>query len=249
MKQFGIGVTGYDRLEQLEARNRRADDLDLILELPVRHAAELMKTLRNSRSQYRQDLFVLSELDFKVNGFFVEFGATNGVDLSNTYLLEKDFGWNGILAEPARRWHADLLSNRTCSIEKACVWRESRLKLKFNETDQGEISTIYSFNSSDHYVGNRKRGVTYSVETISLEAMLDKYKAPKWIDYLSIDTEGSEYDILSVFDFDKYAFRVITVEHNFTQNREKIFGLLTRHGYVRKLESMSKCDDWYVKVE
>jgi hypothetical protein len=66
------------------------------------------------------------------------------------------------------------------------------------------------------------------------------------MDYLSIDTEGSEYDILSSFNFDKYKFRVITSEHNFTQNREKIYTLLKKQGYERKFEDISEFDDWYV---
>ena len=54
----------------------------------------------NIKSQINQDIFVLYTLDWKREGYFVEFGATNGIDLSNTYLLEKNFGWKGILSEP-----------------------------------------------------------------------------------------------------------------------------------------------------
>jgi hypothetical protein len=71
-----------------------------------------------SKSQYKQDLFVLTQLGFKRNGFFVEFGATDGVELSNTYILEKQFDWSGILAEPAKCWHEALERNRKAFIEK-----------------------------------------------------------------------------------------------------------------------------------
>ena len=76
--------------------------------------------------------------------------------------------------------------------------------------------------------------------------MLKQFEAPKLIDYLSIDTEGSEYKILQAFDFDLYKFKVITCEHNFGKNREKIFNLLIRNGYSRKFEHISKYEDWYV---
>jgi FkbM family methyltransferase len=182
----------------------------------------------------------------KRNGFFVEFGATNGVNLSNTYLLEKEFGWSGILAEPAKRWHADLRRNRTSSIETDCVWCDSNSTLIFNEL--GALSTIDSFISSDFHGKERAHGTKYSVKTISLEDLLAKHCAPKEIDYLSIDTEGSEYEILSAFNFNKYRFTIITVEHNFTPQREDIFKLLVGHGYVRKLEKLSRFDDWYVRT-
>ena len=54
------------------------------------------------------------------------------------------------------------------------------------------------------------------------------------IDYLSIDTEGSEYEILAAFPFEDWDIRLITVEHNFTPMREDIRTLLERHGYVRQ---------------
>ena len=76
--------------------------------------------------------------------------------------------------------------------------------------------------------------------------MLDKYSAPHLIDYLSIDTEGSEYKILAAHDFSSYIFKVITCEHNHTPSRQKIHELLTGKGYTRKFEDVSKFDDWYI---
>ena len=237
------------RLQQLVIeKSRGSDDLELLFSVPDQDAPKLLKVLGKSKSQLRQDLFVLSELDFKGAGFFVEFGATNGIDLSNTHLLEKEFGWTGILAEPAKCWHQDLRANRNSHIDTDCVWRDSNSILNFNEVDSAELSTINSYSSADHHQESRREGKTYDVKTISLVDLLKKYDAPRLIDYLSIDTEGSEFEILNSFDFDKYEFKIITCEHNFTSKREEIFMLLTSKGYVRKFEKLSKFDDWYVKT-
>ncbi len=201
-----------------------------------------------SRAQLRQDLFALTELDFKSGGFFVEFGATNGVDLSNTHLLEKEFQWKGILAEPAQCWHKKLKRNRSAIIETKCVWTKTGETLVFNETPMAELSTIEAFSDSDKHAPARSDGKKYNVDTISLIDLLDQHKAPQRIDYLSIDTEGSEYDILAAFDFDRYDVRVITAEHNKNENRQKVIDLLHKHGFQRKFESVSKFDDWFVKT-
>lgn len=244
-EKFSIGITSSYRLQELMDHEK---DINVFLNLPNEKTAKLISLIEMSKSQLKQDLFVLSELNFKNDGFFVEFGATNGIDLSNTYILEKEFGWKGILAEPAKYWHDDLKSNRSCNIETNCVWRNSNSVLNFNETNVKEVSTISAFNNSDGHKKARTTGTNYNVHSISLINLLDKYNAPKTIDYLSIDTEGSEYDILSTFDFSKYQFSVITCEHNYTRNREKIFYLLTNNGYVRKNIGSSKFDDWYVKL-
>ena len=68
------------------------------------------------------------------------------------------------------------------------------------------------------------------------------------VDYISIDTEGSEYDILSAVDFDRWSFRVMTVEHNHEPQREQVFDLLTSKGYTRVCQDVSRFDDWYVKA-
>lgn len=201
-----------------------------------------------SKSQFKQDIFVLSQTGFKRNGFFVEFGGLDGVLGSNTYLLEKEFGWNGIIAEPLKSMHDEIQKNRTCNIEFNCIWSESKKILNFNETDQPALSTIEQFNNSDLHSVNRQKFKKYTVETISLLDMLEKHKAPYYIDYLSIDTEGSEFEILNTFDFSKRKIKIITCEHNFSHNRDKINSLLTNFGYKRFFPNLSQFDDWYVNV-
>ncbi|MEM7463376.1 MAG: FkbM family methyltransferase [Pseudomonadota bacterium] len=200
-----------------------------------------------TKAQLGQDAFALIANDFKRDGFFVEFGATNGVDLSNSFLLEKSFGWRGILAEPSPAWHSALYENRDCFIEPNCVWKESGKKLKFDVVKRGEFSTLSQFSAGDMHSETRKKSNTILIETISLLDLLKKYDAPLKIDYLSVDTEGSEFDILSVFEFEQYRFGCITVEHNFTPQRSKIHDLLVENGYKRVFPNLSRFDDWYIE--
>jgi len=244
-----ISHSNYQKLKsQRSVANRAIADISFLSKLPDEQVPFILKNLKKSKSQLRQDLFVLSQLKGKQNGFFVEFGSTNGVDVSNTFLLEKEFGWRGILAEPAKCWHGALEKNRSCHLDKRCVWNVSGSAVVFNEVDTKELSTIDSFSFGDVHKEARKKGQKYKVKTITLLDLLDYYQSPKEIDYLSIDTEGSEFEILSVFDFEKYKFKVITCEHNFTPIREKIFKLLTSQNYVRIYEDVSFFDDWYVAL-
>jgi len=202
---------------------------------------------KNSKAQLHQDYFVLCATNNRENGYYVEFGATDGVSLSNTWVLENMYGWKGILAEPAHCYQKDLLANRGKNnhIETACIWKNTGDTFSFNEV--GVLSTIHSFSDKDaHSEIRMKNKNIYDVTTLSLVDMLDKYNAPKHIDYLSIDTEGSEFDILSAFDWDKYKIDVITCEHNFTAYRQKIYDLLIDKGYERVLPELSKFDDWYI---
>ena len=90
------------------------------------------------------------------------------------------------------------------------------------------------------------RGTSYSVGTVSLNELLETHEAPSIIDYISIDTEGSEFDILNSLDFEKWSFRTLTVEHNFAAQRHDIYQLLTSKGYARVNTEVSRFDDWYV---
>jgi FkbM family methyltransferase len=231
-------------LGSIEAQRRKDG---LILEIDK--LFDFMLTLNggeNSRSQFKQDVFALMVNKFKEDGYFVEFGATNGFDISNTYILEKQFGWRGVLVEPAKMWQENLIKNRDCNIEFDCVWHTSGELLDFDMVKEGELSTLSIFSNSDEHAKARQEKITYVVNTISLIDLLKKYNAPKEIDYLSVDTEGSELDILSAFDFNEYRFNCITIEHNFTENREKLKLLLEQNGYKRIFEHLSKWDDWYI---
>lgn len=202
----------------------------------------------NSRAQLLQDVFALHFSGFKQKGFFVEFGATNGLSRSNTYTLEKDFDWDGILAEPLPSWHADLKKNRECAIDTRCVYSQSNLIMKFVDAIEApELSGLQNSLQDDDNKAARANRRTFEVKTVSLMDLLDQYAAPASIDYLSVDTEGSELEILGAFDFAKYQVSVLTVEHNFVEpQRGSIKTLLEKAGFVRVCETISRWDDWYV---
>jgi len=203
----------------------------------------LIENGESSFSQNNQDKLVLFLLG-ESPGFFVEFGAVDGVALSNTFILEKSFNWAGIVCEPSILSREKLIATRDCHIDFNCVTNKSGEVVSFIETGNG-LSSMEKYAYDDMWSDMRRDGYSYNVPTISLIDLLNKYDAPDVIDYLSIDTEGSELEILTAYDFLR-TFKVITVEHNYTDNREKIYDLLTSKGYVRVMEDRSKWDDWYI---
>lgn len=213
----------------------------------IRFLAYCFVNRDRSRSQIFQDLWISYELGEKRGGFFVEFGATNGVTNSNTWLLEKEYGWQGILAEPNPFWHDALTQNRNSRKDRRCVSSSSGKKVRFLATNavDPELSGVAEFASGDHFAAVRSEGEEIEVETVSLNQLLADCNAPRRIDYMSIDTEGSEYDILRSFDFSQYTIDLLTVEQN-RQTEAAIEGLLTKHGYKRVFAEFSQWDGWYV---
>jgi FkbM family methyltransferase len=207
------------------------------------------QNIERSNAQLFQDLLALFLFQEKEGGYFVEFGAANGELLSNTLLLEKQFGWTGILAEPARGYHQDLRRNRSSAIDFRCVYAETGVQLEFIEADEKELSSLKSFHANDHHHEKRLHGTQYQVETVSLADLLQKHDAPTYIDFISIDTEGSELSILGSFDFSRFKFGLICIEHNYTALRADIYSLLRQNGYVRIFSEISGFDDWYVDPE
>ena len=229
---------------------RGKGDLRLLIHYR-RHLLFTMKVLRASKSQIGQDVFVACQLQLwkQTNKpkYFVEFGATDGITLSNTYILEKIFDWDGLLIEPARIWREHLIANRNCKIDFRCVFDESGKTIQFNESVDAVYSTIDQFSQGDQHAQQRNGGERYLVDTVSLNDVLTESGAPLVIDYLSIDTEGSELQILQSVDFSKWKFKIITVEHNFMPQRILINQLLLDFGYKRVFKNLSQMDDWYVQ--
>jgi FkbM family methyltransferase len=201
---------------------------------------------KKSVSQLGQDLWVLERTNYKRGGFFVEFGATDGVLLSNTWLLEKEFGWQGICAEPSPKFFTKLKANRQCTLSRYCISGETGKLVEFVFADAYGGSQEYA---SDDMHGERRAayradGQSATLTTISLHDFLKELGSPRQIDYLSIDTEGSEFEILQAFPFDEWHIQLLTVEHNFTARRADIRTLLERNGYRCVAQQW---DDWYEK--
>lgn len=214
------------------------------LDIEQLHDIDSLKAI--SPSQLGQDLWVLQRTDFKKGGFFVEFGATDGVMLSNTFLLEQTFGWKGICSEPNPAFFDKLVKNRSCQCFSDCIAGQTGNQVTFICAE--EYGGISDYMESDAHAEKRKSysqdGKTISLTTISLHDFLKQANAPKNIDYISIDTEGSELEIISNFPFEEWNVSMFSIEHNFTESREDILAIMQDNGYER---ITAEWDDWYFK--
>lgn len=205
-------------------------------------------------SQIGQDKWVHSVLGNKSNGYFIELGACDGLYFSNTLFFERNLNWNGICIEPNDNYMEELKKNRKCNISNDLVYSHEGEKVKFAlcEATSGIM---------DNNIGPFTKKDTYVLKTTNtLGNVLDRVNAPKVIDYLSLDVEGQEYNILSTFPFDKYKFRCITVEHNAPHvgptQQMLIRNILEKNGYtfVKGNDDVNNwghgpIDDFYVLKE
>jgi len=213
-----------------------------------------IRNKENIKSQLYQDMFASFVIGDKFEKTFFEFGATNGIDLSNSYTLERYLNWKGVLSEPSPQWHDDLKKNRPyTNIISECIWSESNKELNFFVSDVGVLSSLENFKESDKISmpGNTqariKNGKNIIVKTISLNDVIEKQFNSKSPSYISIDTEGSEYEILKNFNFKKYKPLVFTIEHNFTELQLKIDKLMYSNNYIRVFKFLTTFDAWYVE--
>lgn len=180
-------------------------------------------------SQWGQDLWLLSHIfPDKHDGFFVEAGAGNGRRISNTLKFAQR-GWHGILIEPSRSF-IDLRQNRPEAIcLPFCLSDTDGKAVTFGEdTQYPNMSGI-----EEHILPGFKHRtrVTRTVTTVTLGTALRLCAAPARMDLLSLDLEGAEPEVLSVFPFDEFMFDIMLVE--LTRNRKSSNKLLARHGYER----------------
>jgi len=198
-----------------------------------------------SYSQLNQDLNVLNFYNNKRNGFYIEIGANDGITLSNTYLLATKYGWKGICVEPISKIFELLCKNRPyASCCNNAVYSQSGKEIIFDISNDNNLLSGISTHI-DHFkevVDNNKTQIV--VKTITLNDLLQKYNSPLFIDYMSLDTEGSELEILKSVDLTKYIFGLIDVEHNYVEpRRSEIRKLLQANGYIFMKEN--QWDDCY----
>lgn len=192
-------------------------------------------------SQSGQDKWVCEFYIYKKNGFFIELGAYDGIQTSNTYYMEKNLDWKGICVEAHPDIFKRLYSNR----------KSINVNVALNDY-VGEC-----FFSGDKISTNGTKVPCNILNNILLEN-----NCPKDIDYLSIDIEGYEYIVLKDFPFSDWNIGLITVEHNLycdgSERKNNLYNLLTQNGYTRVVDNALCLDknplyynkpyeDWYVK--
>ena len=201
----------------------------------------ILKNSKNSNSQVYQDLFVSYYSNLKKRGNFIEIGGGNGKTISNTWLLEKKYKWNGFICEPNHELHKFILSCRNAKLIKSGIDKYCGKKIFYSSNDLYKSS----FCKTSEVIQKKNK----ILKVISLNYLFKKFNLKNKIDYISIDTEGNEYEILKSFNFKKNNVKFFTVEHNFNRvNRHNIFKLFKKNGYKRIFSNISYMDDWYLKI-
>lgn len=248
--------------------------LKIAKSLEVSLTWDIFITFLRSNSELDQE-FVAQLICGECN-FFVEFGAFDGVIASNTFLLERDFGWRGILAEPLLDQAYSCSINRKnpvfpgaivgehppslfLGIKTNNLWADSILdahskkcqisSADFIRSNKGKLglSSLLEFAIQDRHGADRiDQSELIQVACITLLDFLEIYSAPKEIGYLSMDTEGSELAILSDFPFARYIFNFISIEHNNSARKDDILKILEKNGYQLVLPEFSGGESWFI---
>lgn len=142
------------------------------------------------------------------NGYFVEIGAFNGKSQNSTQILEQA-GWNGVCVEPMPQNYKKLIKNRKCNCINGAVWNKS------GTIDIADVGIPgWSGIKETHQHQHKEK---YNTETIIIPVKCYRFHEldlPNQIDYLQIDTEGSELQILGSIDMAKYKIDYICIEDN-----------------------------------
>lgn len=192
-------------------------------------------------SQAGQDEWVCNFFKFKKGGYYLDIGAYDGKVISNTYLLETELGWDGICCEAHPGIYAKLITNRKCKCLNVAV-SDFNGESRFDDTRD--------WSSSLANWGN----ITVPVKTI--DVILKENNAPKIIDYLSLDVEGAEPNVLFKFPFREYEIIIATIEHNKyligNYNKEVIKNIMFQNGFdmykedVREKVENNPLEDWFI---
>ena len=192
-------------------------------------------------SQDNQDKFLETNI-FKgyKNGFYVDVGAHDGIRINNTLYFEKNNNWTGINIEPIKKVFDNLVINRPNNINLNCAVCNNDGETDFlSNTGYTEmISGIKDNFDIRHFMRldfeNKRYGSTtelIKVNTKKLETILDENNISR-INYLSIDVEGAEFEVIKSINFDKVFIDVIGFENNYDDVSVPIVEYLLNKGFI-----------------
>ena len=203
---------------------------------------------------YEMDAALERYLDFD-GGFFVEAGANDGYEQSNTYRLERTRGWRGILVEPVPELHREAVLERPRSRVVNCA-------LVASEHGAGEVamrygglmSTVRGTHGSPAddsafvapaFALGLENEYEFSVTARTLSSLLDECGVAG-VDFLSLDVEGYEAEVLRGLDLDRQAPRFMLIEmHDMTVGRAAIEEIVGER--YRAVEQLSPVDMLYAR--
>ena len=204
------------------------------------------KPFINNKSQCGQDMFLYNQF-FKdrKQGVFVDIGAYDGISFSNTFFFEKELSWTGICVEPIPEVFEELKKNRTCTCIQGCISEKEEEGVPFLHVNPSGLSQMLSGMVSKYdprlraYIEEETRSLErpyqeIKVRTFNINSLL-KNKI-KHVNFLSLDTEGGELDILKSWNFEKYTVDVITVENNYSNPDINAFLQSQNYEYVTRLQ-------------
>lgn len=187
---------------------------------------------------------------FQEPGFFLEIGCWDGELISQTAWLEREKGWSGLCVDPFPK----NFRRRKCQvIQKAISGQQSAtrefVKVSIDRRHGGNVSYFSGFRDAikAHWelIEQHCDYEVVMVPTITMTELYQEYQLPNYIEFLSVDTEGSELEIFETIDFSTYSFGLIVFEHNEDAIVKRRIGeLLMEHGYVL-IESL-RVDDIYL---
>lgn len=187
------------------------------------------KRLRFSYAQHGEDI-VAEALLPQDTGFYVEVGAFHPVSISNTYLFYRK-GWRGIVIDPSPDTAALFRRRRPGDLFLPCAVSDVENVRRFDLMPAGETSHL---EGSGAFTGSAKPALrSIQVACRRLASILNESLPPgKPIDFLSVDTEGHDLNVLKSNDWNKYRPRVIAVEDFQTAAESPVCRFLAEHGYV-----------------
>lgn len=213
----------------------------------------------------RRKYFSLNQLDRKLekyvdynNGYFVELGANDGVTQSNSLYFEKHRNWRGLLVEPAPQNFLKCRQNRSSRDSiycAACVsfeYDQEFVRIAYSNL----MSTPVSLESDikdprahaklgDQFLGSGETVFEFGAVARTLNSLLLDSNAPKLIDFLSLDVEGAELEVLKGVDHQAFRFKYILVE---CRDLPRLSAYLENQGY-RFAEQLSGQDYLFACVE
>ncbi len=220
------------------------------LKIPI--PVYLKKIFKKYYGKNQLDKQIKTYMNYK-NGFYVEIGAYDGVTQSNTLYFEKNNNWKGILIEPSKEKFKKCVKYRSKKnkfFNNACVsfsFKDKKLELTYSGLKTFSKKFLSDKLQKEYrqlpeiFIGEKVHN--YKILAKPMNSILIKSKAPKLMDLLSLDTEGSELEILGGINFNIFNFRYILVETNYF-NKVKKFLKDKNYKFIKKFNE----NDYFFKL-